>query len=168
MTTHSFHESLKWSESMTDAPWWEIVYKKAWDDLESMVAVRDDGWAQRAGIDRVITLATGKVIKIDEKVRSQDYDDFFLEFLSSKEHNSPGWVNKPLDADYIAYAFVPSQKCYLLPVQELQRAWRADGERWKYEYGEIGVKNNGYTTVGTPVPRTILAKALLNSMVIDW
>ena len=94
MTIHNFQESLAWSEEQADAPWWEQVYRKAWPDLKAMVSVREDGWAQRAGIDRVLTLASGKVLKIDEKVRRQAYGDFFLEYLSAKEFNTPGWIEK--------------------------------------------------------------------------
>lgn len=50
-----------------------------------MVSVRDDGWAQRGGIDRVITLACGRTIKIDEKVRKEDWPDILLERWSDEQ-----------------------------------------------------------------------------------
>lgn len=165
---NNFKADLKWSETMVDKPWWENVYRQAWPEFGNMVAVREDGWAQRAGIDRIVTLTTGKVIKIDEKVRRKDYGDILLEHMSSKEHGTPGWVNKPLDADYIAYAIEPTEKCYLLPVHELQRAWRKYEDTWRWDYGDVEALNPGYTTVSTPVPSQVLQKALTYVMVFSW
>lgn len=69
---HDFHASLALSNSYVDAPWWLDIYRKAFPTLISAVPVRNDGWAQRGGIDRVITLACGRVYTADEKVRMND------------------------------------------------------------------------------------------------
>jgi len=168
MTANEFRKDLEWSESMSEQPWWEKVYRQAWVDFDTMTTIREDGWAQRAGIDRIVTLSSGKVIKIDEKARRIDYGDILLEHQSSKEHGTQGWVNKPLDADYIAYAIVPTAKCYLLPVHELQRAWRRFEETWRWDYGDKDAPNPGYTTVSTPVPTNVLRAALTTVMVFEW
>jgi len=59
-TVHDFNESLAFSQSCADAPWWIDVYRTAFPGLVSAVSVRKDGWAQRGGIDRVLTLKSGK------------------------------------------------------------------------------------------------------------
>ena len=121
---HDFQERLAYSHAQEEAAWWEDVYRAAFPSLAAMVSVRADGWAQRAGIDRILTLNNGKVIKIDEKVRSRDFPDFALERWSNEANKKPGWTQKPLDCDFIAYAFVATGMCYLLPILLLQKASR--------------------------------------------
>lgn len=168
MTLHSFADSLAWSESYSDAPWWLEVYRRAFPNLASMVRVRDDGWAQRGGIDRVLQLKCGRTYTVDEKVRAKDWPDFALERWSDTAKQKPGWIQKPLACDFIAYAFVPSQTCYLLPVPTLQRAWRLFGRKWADAYGEIKAPNSGYVTTSVCVPRDVLMRSLSDAMVVHW
>lgn len=130
--------------------------------------VRGDGYWQRSGVDRLIVLKSTKVIKIDEKVREKDYGDILLERWSSVEQKQPGWVQKPLECDFIAYAVAPSRRCYLLPVQTLQRAWRSCGLKWIDKYGVRNAANRGYTTQNVPVPVDELMAALADAMVVTW
>lgn len=133
---HNFAESLKDSHRAEDLPFWAEVYRKAFPTLEAMVNHRRDGWHQRQGIDRSITLDNSKQILVDEKVRGRNkitgkvYTDIALEYLSDEEREVPGWVCKSLLADYIAYAIAPLGKCYLLPVPQLQQAWQKNKARW--------------------------------------
>jgi hypothetical protein len=60
------------------------MYRKAFPKLASAVAIREDGWAQRAGVDRVLTLECGRVYSVDEKVRTSDWPDILLEQWSDK------------------------------------------------------------------------------------
>lgn len=165
---HDFAESLALSESYSDAPWWIDVYREAFPDLQAAVSIREDGWAQRAGIDRVLTLKHGRTYTVDEKVRTQDWPDILLERWSDEERRKPGWVQKPLACDFIAYAFIPSATCYLLPVPGLQRAWRLNGRKWAETYGEKRAPNRGYTTCSVPVPRGVLLGAIAYAMTIHW
>lgn len=165
---HDFRASLAMSESYVDAPWWIEVYRKAFPSLASAVPVREDGWAQRGGIDRVLTLKTGRTYTVDEKVRTKDWPDFLLERWSDEARHKPGWVQKPLACDFIAYAFVPSATCYLLPVAQLQRAWRDNGRRWADKYGERRAPNRGYVTTSVPVPRAELLDAIRDAMTVHW
>jgi hypothetical protein len=167
-TTHDFSASLAYSRQFEDAQWWADVYKKAFPSIDSMVSVREDGWAQRAGIDRILVLRSGKVIKIDEKVRSRDYPDFCLERWSDERRQIPGWIQKPLDCDFIAYAFVQCGLCYLLPTLLLQHAWRNFGRKWIAEYQEIRAQNNGYVTVSIAVPREIVLDAIREVIVVPF
>ena len=155
---HDFGESLRFSHSASDLPIWEEVYRQAFPSFAAMVDHRQDGEHQRAGIDRSVILENSKQILIDEKVRGRNritgavYDDIALEYLSVAEKGVPGWVCKPLRADYIAYAIVPLGKCYLLPVIQLQIAWYRCGDYWIERFKKIEAKNNGYTTVSVGVP----------------
>jgi len=168
MVTHNFQDSLAKSQAQANAPWWHNVYKQAFPTMESSVCVRDDGWAQRGGIDRVITLASGKTLTVDEKVREEDWPDILLEYWSSKENRTRGWIAKDLACDFIAYAFVPSETCYLLPFLSLRAAWRDNHKKWVGQYRKIEAKNPGYTTVSVPIPIPVLLTALNESMTIKW
>lgn len=165
---HDFNESLAKSQAQADAEWWLDVYRLAFPSLAASVNVRDDGWAQRGGIDRVLTLSTGRTITVDEKVREKDWPDILLERWSDERREKPGWIQKPLACDFIAYAFVPSATCYLFPTQTLQRAWRLHGREWIDSHPTIRAQNNGYVTASVAVPRRILLQAVMEAMAVVW
>lgn len=175
MIVHNFEKSLALSEKYADAPWWLSVYQEAFPTLKSAVSVRNDGWAQRGGIDRVLTLACGRVITVDEKIRDKDYGDILLEFWSNKERRIAGWVAKPLACDFIAYAIAPTSVCYFLPTLLLQRAWENNKQKWWEKslthvngYRLVDAKNTGYTTQSLAVPTSDLLAAIRDSMTIRW
>jgi len=175
---HDFHECLKRSHEYEDMPWWEEVYKKAFAGFKSMTSVRQDGWAQRGGIDRIIVLASGKVLKVDEKVREKNYGDILLERWSDMRRQTPGWVQKDLACDYIAYAVAPKKTCFLLPFQQLRMAWLNHGRGWiiraestddlDLDYRMIEAKNNGYVTQSVAVPIKTLYDCIGEAMRIEW
>jgi hypothetical protein len=172
---HDFQESLKYSQSNSAKPWWEIVYRKAFKDFHSMMSVDQDGWAQRGGIDRVITLVSGKTLTVDEKVRRKDYGDILLEYVSNSKTGAKGWVEKSQGCDYLAYAFEESQRCYLFPFQELQRAWGNKSEEWidngvhrKIGFRIVKAVNRGYETWSVCVPLENIMNAIQESMCISW
>ena len=169
--TYDFKEQLAKSHMAEDMPFWKEIYKKAFPDMVTMISHRQDGEHQRAGIDRSIILHNSKQILIDEKVRYRSektgmvYEDIILEYWSNEEQRSPGWVIKPLRADYIAYAIEPLGICYLLPVIQLQQAWKKWGERWKAKYpkpikARTRTSNGHYTTVSVAVEVKELFKAI--------
>lgn len=172
---HDFGESLRASHEQANAPFWIPTYRKAFPTMASAVCVRDDGWAQRGGVDRVLTLSCGRRVTIDEKVRAKDYGDILLERWSNYERKTPGWIVAPLLCDYIAYAVLPIRQCYLLPTLELQRAWRERGPDWaeKAKSGTSGyricrAKNSHYETISIAVPVDQLFSAIRDSMIVSW
>ena len=179
LTVHNFSTSLGFSNGYTDAPWWEQVYRKAFPSFAGMVSVRSEGWAQRGGIDRVITLASGRTYSVDEKVRAEDWPDFLLEYWSDFGRRVPGWVAKDLACDFIAYAFAPSKKCYLLPFAQLRRAWRDNSRDWVqaghgnsrgFHHVEAfnEERERAWTTVSIAVPIEIAMKAITDAMLVTW
>jgi hypothetical protein len=165
---HDFNESLKRSHSYAEAPWWGEVYRRAFPSMAAHVSVRADGWAQRGGIDRVITLSTGRTVTVDEKVREKDWPDVLLERWSDEARKIPGWVQKPLACEFIAYAFVPSRVCYLFPTLTLQEAWRRMGREWIKRFQEVRADNGRYVTVSVAVPTETLLFALSDAMRVEW
>jgi hypothetical protein len=164
---HDFEQSLEFSHKSSDLPFWGECYKAAFPNMVGMHDHRQDGAHQRQGIDRSVILDTGKPIWIDEKVRGRNkltgkcYEDIALEEWSNFERQVPGWVQKSLFADYIAYAIAPLGRCYLLPVLQLQRAWSVNSDKWKQDFPfKIKARNPGYTTVSYGIPVSVLFPAI--------
>ena len=134
-----------------------------------MYTIRRDGWAQRGGIDRLIILESGKTLWIEEKLREQDYPDSLLEYYSDRERKVPGWLAKDLVCDYLAYAFMPSARCYVLPFQQLRPCWQKYRREWVPQYGPpIEAQNEEYVSVSVVVPISVLRSALTNMLVVSW
>jgi hypothetical protein len=147
--------------------WWIPIYRRAFPTLMSAVSVDHDGWAQRGGIDRLLTLACGRTFTVDEKIRTEEWPDVLLERWSNERLRVAGWVQKPLAAEFIAYAYAPAATCVLLPVPALQRAWRQHGRQWIGLYGQRRAENRGYTSVSVPVPRGVLMQAIVEAMFVS-
>lgn len=172
---HNFADSLALSHEQEDALWWDEIYGKAFPGHLSAVSVRNDGWAQRGGIDRVVTLQSGKVVTIDEKVRQKSYGDILLEYWSNRENKVPGWIAKDLACDFIAYAFIPDQTCYLLPFFSLRRAWRENHRDWvamarnaEGGYRIVEAQNPTYVTESVAVPIPDLLSAISQAQIVSW
>lgn len=175
MTVHKFSQSLALSHSQEDAEWWPKIYGRAFPGHLSAVSVRNDGWAQRGGIDRVITLKSGKTVTVDEKVRAKSYGDILLEQWSNVERKTPGWMQKELACDFIAYAFIPDQTCYLLPFHDLRRTWLECGRDWiasakdrQAGFRVVDAQNENYVTRSIAVPIPVLLEAISKSQIIQW
>ena len=128
---HNFLTDLQASHATTDAAFWETLYRQFFPDLQGLHAHNEDGQGQRLGVDRTVILSGGKALWVDEKVRYTDFPDIALEEYSDRARGVPGWICKRLLTDYILYVNLPGGKAYLLPVPQLQAAWRRHGEEWK-------------------------------------
>lgn len=168
MTVHHFATSLARSHFYADAPWWSDVYRNAFPTLRCCHDIRSDGWSQRGGIDRLLVLASGKTLTVDEKVREKDWPDVLLEYWSDEAARSPGWIAKDLACDYIAYAFVPSQTCLLLPFHQLRLAWHRHRKQWVQNYKEVRADNGRYTTVSVAVPKAELMARINEALLVSW
>ncbi len=167
-TVHDFNESLRRSHDASDLPIWRHIYRSAFPTMVACIDHRQDGEHQRAGIDRSVVLANSKQILVDEKVRNKAYPDIALEFLSNKQRGVPGWVCKPLRADFICYAVLPTGKAYLLPVPQLQQAWLKYGDDWLNSCRIVPAENRGYTTLSCAVPVPTLFRAIGECLRIDF
>ena len=164
---HDFATSLARSHRQADDDWWLAIYRKAFPGVLSAVSIKKDGWAQRGGVDRIITLSSGRIIEIDEKVREKDWDDIALERWSDRDRKTPGWVQKQLKCEFIAYAFLPSRTCYLFPTLTLQRAWKLFGPDWIRDYPSVKAFNDGYVTESVAVPIDVLRNAMGDAMMVE-
>ena len=152
---HLFRDDLARSHRASASPLWEEIYRLAFPDFHSLAFVEDRA-LQRQGVDRLVTLTTGAVVKIEEKQRNKDYDDILLEIWSDAEKRKKGWAVKPSASDFLMYVFNPSHRCYLLPFGVLRRATVANAREWRDAYGWRDAKNERYTTRSIPVPIPVL------------
>jgi len=140
---HDFRERLEHSQSLSDEPRWLAFYKRLWPEAIYVIRIDADCKQQRWGIDREILLPSGRRITVDEKKRDRDYGDILLEEWSIGQYqipndktsylgDKPGWAVDPTkQCDFVAYAIMPSNKCYLLPFELLRQAMMANMARWK-------------------------------------
>lgn len=180
-----FQRCLEQSHSAADLPLWEEVYRTAFPSFQGMFYHEADGYQQRQGVDRSVTLLHSKQILVDEKARGINkitgkvYKDIALEYRSDDARHTPGWVCKPLQCDYIAYAIIPLGKCYLLPVIQLQAAWEQHEELWFSKmqhdkggddkpYYDIRAKNDSWWTRSIGIPVDVLYRAMGNMLRINF
>lgn len=170
---HNFAQELAWSEFQSDEPFWDSIYRKAFPNMVNHMLCSGDIKSQRLGIDRSVLLASGRTLYIDEKKRRKDSKDILLEYVSVDSSNAPGWIEKDLAIDYLAYAFMPSQKVYLFDWLMLRRAWCqyrtewiAKGEKKEGGFWKVIAQNVGYNTISVAIPINILRNAVSLSYII--
>lgn len=164
---HNFDERLAWSETASCEPFWDAVYKKAFSNLVNHMQCSGNTASQRQGVDRVLHLSNGKTLYVDEKKRSQVYPDILLEYVSVSTTGAPGWIEKDLVIDYLAYAFMPTKRVYLFSWPMLRRAWLRYGREWRDKYPRIVAMNREYETHSVAVPISVLQRAVALSAIID-
>lgn len=174
MRTHGFVERRDYSYDPKDEPFWDAIYRKAFPGLMWHQPCPGDGAGQRLGIDRVIYFASGQMLRIDEKKRDGAYPDILLEYLSNDRTGASGWIEHELQIDYLAYAFMPTRQCYMLPWPLLRRAWLHFRAEWMRKaearscgFQIVSAQNSGYTTKSVAVPIDVLLKAISRASVID-
>lgn len=167
MKVHNFHERLAMSEQASDAGFWDAVYRQAFPTMVNHMMTTGDTISQRMGIDRIVHLASGRTLYIDEKKREKVYEDILLEYVSVDTTNAPGWIEKELLIDYLAYAFMPLQRVYLLPWDMLQRAWKQNKREWLETYRKVEAQNRNYKTLSVPIPINVLQESVKNASIIQ-
>lgn len=154
MTTHEFERMRQEADAISQLSVMDKFYRYWFGDRIITWYNTSDTESQKLGVDRIVLLEGGKRCYVEEKIRpprrdGREYDDIALEYLSSKEHGTPGWVCKPLKADYLLYINMPKETAYLLPVILLQKAWALNRERWMKQ--SKAANNGHYTTLFSPV-----------------
>lgn len=172
--THNFRQQLEWSEAASYEPFWDAVYRKAFPNLVNHMICSGDTAGQRMGVDRVLYLANNFTIAVDEKKRKEVWPDVLLEYISVDTTGAPGWMEKDLAIDYLAYAFIPNRRCYLYPWPLLRRAWMhykeqwiSDGQRRTNGCRIVTAQNAGYKTYSVAVPIQTVQKAISTALIID-
>jgi hypothetical protein len=168
MKINYFSEDLDFSYAASDEDFWQEIYRKAFPDMACQMKYEEKSQSQQLGIDRIIHLKSGRTIYIDEKKRRTVYEDIALEYehISDKGLTWPGWIEKQLSIDYLAYAFMPIKKVLLYDWPMLRRAWVENKEDWFNRFEKITAENKGYKTWSLCVPFADLHKAVSVARVI--
>lgn len=162
---HDFKERLDFSLQTSHEPFWNAIYKKAFPTMVDLKLV-DNMEQQLMGIDRIVFLKNGKNILIDEKKRENVWKDILLEYVSNDITGTPGWIEKELAIDYVAYAFMPIQTVYFFQWDFLKRSWLHYKSTWLKNYKIVKAKNGNYTTYSVAIPIDILTKSISNASII--
>lgn len=157
---HDFKERLAYSERPSDESFWQCFYRQAFPNYLTSCPAPGDTDSQRSGIDRVIVLTNGQLVRIDEKKRERTWNDFLLEYVSVDRTGAPGWIEKELTIEYLAYAFMDTRKVYLLDWNSLRRAWVCYGNVWKQRYPVRKARNRDYNTLSVAVPIPVVLCAM--------
>lgn len=165
--SNNFRSDLAWSESAEHEGFWERTYREAFPEFLNCMTMRGDNEAQRCGIDRIIGLKNGRTIYVEEKQRRQYRPDILLEYQSVDRTAAPGWIEKELKINYLAYAFMDLPLVYLFPWKVLQQAWRSNRADWmrmaeaeEWGFRKVCAGNQGYATWSVAVPIRQLMAAL--------
>lgn len=163
---NDFKTDLDFSLKASLENFWDQVYEKAFVDLKETRICNNLDW-QRLGVDRFIHLKSGRVFAVDEKIRRVVYEDILLEYISADTTNSPGWIEKQMAIDYLAYAFLPIKRVYLFDWPMLRRSWVKFGEQWKKQYRIVKAVNNDYNTLSVAVPISVLRKTAHLATIVE-
>lgn len=164
---HDFCDQLKYSELASDEPFWDAIYRKAFPNMVNHMVCYGSTQSQRLGVDRVIHLSSGRTLYVDEKKRKREYNDILLEYVSISTTGAPGWVEKDLQIDYLAYAFMESRRVYLFDWLMLRRAWLHYKTEWLKKYIRIEADNGTYKTYSIAVPIEIVRSAVKGASIIQ-
>ena len=161
------------SDAIAKDPWWEVFYRKVFPKYQSMVYNCGDNHQdlalQRQGVDRRVTLSSGKVMQIEEKVRYiPKRNDVLLERWSDVDRKVPGWIVKDLHCDYLVYVWWEERDALMFPFQQLCMAWRRHGKKWMDRYPPKDSPNLGYVTRNYPIPTSILLDAIRDEMRVEY
>jgi len=110
--------------------------------------VSEDLNYQKAGIDRIVTRSDGSIITIEYKYdrAAKRTGNLFFETISNNISNTPGW-GWTSQADYWIF-LIPEQEILVFKPGALRTlVWSL-----KKSIKERNVPNNGYNTIGYPVP----------------
>ena len=164
---NNFNECYEIAESGKLEPFWNEVYSKAFPNITNLMRGKKEKCnSQNNGVDRIIYLENGKIITIEEKVRTETYNDIALEYISNDTTGSPGWIEKDLSIDYLSYAFLPTKTVYLFDWRMLKRAWNGNKQEWLNKYFIAKAPNEYYTTHSVCVPINELLESCKNASII--
>jgi len=164
---NDFNKCYNIAESGKLEPFWNEIYHRAFPNITNLMRGKKGKCnSQDKGVDRIIELENGRTIKIEEKVRTESYNDIALEYISNDTINSPGWMEKELAVDYLAYAFLPTNIVYLFDWRMLKKAWNTNKTKWLNNYFIAKAPNENYTTYSVCVPIDELLESCKNACII--
>lgn len=138
--------------SVSQKEFWKSAYKKAFPVMLDVIDYSKDMRAQAVGIDTIVKLPFGGILRIDEKMRRKNRGDVLVEYISNDKTNTAGWIEKDLRIDFIGYAYMDTREVLFIPFVDLQNLWKIKKEYWLSKYKLPPAKNFSYNTLNVAVP----------------
>lgn len=128
------------------------LYRKVFPDFVEID--RNVGLSQdKAGIDVIITLESGKQLFIDEKKRRKNYRDILLEIHHDEKENKLGYILDPKKkTDFIVYIIEPTSEVFIFSTHLLKKVLIDNFKEWKDEFGVLRTDPQPWISTGIPVP----------------
>ena len=166
MTLHNFAQSLAAAEAPEVEQFLEANYRALFPHMVGSTKNSRNNLGQHLGVDRVLLLDNGNIIRCEEKIRARDYGDFLFEWRHYYEGGivKPGWAEKDLICDFFIYAVPSTNTFWCFPWAQLKAAWKANQSRWSSEGTRRTAKNKNYETFSYAVPLVELKRALLEQV----
>lgn len=168
---NQFQRDLEESNSIQNTEWWNTVHKTAFRNVVQVRPVLDK-LTQSRGVDRVILTQAHEdapihKITIEEKLDQTSYHNMALETKSTArgdDEGTPGWINKPLISNLLAYGFAQRGEVHYFDTIEFMNLWKSNEVEWKRYYGERRVYSSHARVV--PVPIDVIAGQMVNYRMI--
>jgi hypothetical protein len=173
MKVNDFKTDLEWSEAQHTQDWWLPYYKVAFPDMVRIEGVSGPSPEQRAGIDKIVVLSSGKRLSVDEKVRRlRAPSDILLEVKHvpvNGEPEWPGWMDKPNQlTDYLAVGFSAYRTAFFFPFVSLRTAWKRNKEEWLNRFTVPPALNPNarppYNTHNVAIPTEVLMESICDAI----
>jgi hypothetical protein len=168
-----FQKDLDYSRSLSEDQQWMTIYRAMFGDgLQSACDTGAGNEWQRHGVDRILILSCGRIVRIDEKKRRKDYGDFLAEIWSpwfgpNDPRNGLGWAVDPKKrCDYIAYG--PSRGIFhVLPFDILRLTVKREHQHWQERTTDRDLAERKYLTVNRSVGWDELFRAMRRTQEIE-
>lgn len=139
--------------------------------------IKSDVATDKEGVDYIATLKGGAVIYIDAKTRLEGASRFWkygepelpLEIYSVVETKKIGWtLSDSAPVDYIMFTFAPKDTplFYILPFQQLRKAFWRHFKAWHALYGMKEQASDNWHSSALFVPASVVVGAVSQLMVL--
>lgn len=157
MKSNDFASQLATANTPEKHAFWENAYRQVFPNVLRVEFYDADMDAQNNGVDAAVFRQGAPPIRIENKERQKWYGDILLEYVHEYEdgHIRPGWIERPLRCDYLAYAILTTGHVWFLPWLPLRLAWERHKLRWLNSggrYNPTPAQNSGYVTKNVAVP----------------
>lgn len=148
MEAKTVGDRIERNKKFSDEKAYKEIYCNFYSDqiVTIINAQLEMGNHQYMGIDRVIVLKDGSIIRVEEKtrwnVRPEEKNNFGANLEICLEYGSrntsgrmdKGWIEKELHVDMILFYYKNVGRAFYYPFKMLQRVWFKNKEAWLQKY----------------------------------
>jgi hypothetical protein len=150
------------------------------DHIIKIDAVKDKQ-LQFSGVDKIVVTQSGKVLRLEEKVRRKDWGDLLVEVIADnrfakydpvnnsfeyEKKRGVGWGMKEYSTDLLLYYFEESDTGYILSWKKFKAmfdamlpTWYIYAQQKQFGFDLKVAKNKGYQSINIAIPKDIFIEA---------